>query len=80
VHVLVIPTGPYESLSAFTLHASAAEIAGYFQAVGKVAQQLGLTEPGFRALSNEGENGRQEVPHLHFHLFGGKRLGAMLGE
>ena len=33
---------------------------------------------GYRALSNIGKNGGQEVPHLHFHIFGGENVGKMV--
>ncbi len=78
LHVLVIPRGPYISLADFTAKASEAEIAGFFRAVGSVAKQLDLETPGYRILANMGEDAGQEVPHFHVHLFGGKRLGAML--
>lgn len=78
VHVLVIPKGAYVSMDDFTANASEAEIAGFFRAVGTVARQLGLADPGYRILANTGHDGHQEVPHLHVHIFGGKRLGAML--
>jgi histidine triad (HIT) family protein len=78
VHVLVIPKGAYESIADFSANASDAEIAGFVRAVGKVARDLGLNDPGFRILSNCGANGGQEVPHLHIHLFGGRPLGPML--
>ena len=78
VHVLVIPRGPYVALSDFVATASDAEIAGFFRAVGLVAKQLGLEQPGFRVLSNMGVHGGQEVPHLHVHLFGGGPLGRMI--
>lgn len=77
-HVLVIPKGKYVSYDDFSQKASADEIAGLVRAVGIVARQLGLDEPGYRILSNIGADGGQEVPHLHFHLFGGRRLGPML--
>ena len=78
VHVLVIPRGRYVSMADFTAHASDAEIAGFFRAVGKVADKLGLVEPGYRMLANAGTDSHQEVPHLHVHLFGGRKLGPML--
>lgn len=78
VHVLVIPRGPYVALADFVADASDAEVAGFFRAVGRVAAQLGLEEPGYRILSNKGLDAGQEVPHLHVHLFGGAPLGAML--
>jgi diadenosine tetraphosphate (Ap4A) HIT family hydrolase len=78
IHVLIIPKGPYISLSDFCLDAPAELITGFFRAVGAVARQLGIEEPGYRALANHGPDSGQEVPHLHIHLFAGKRLGAML--
>ncbi|MFN3076565.1 MAG: histidine triad nucleotide-binding protein [Alphaproteobacteria bacterium] len=78
VHALVIPKGAYVSMDDFTQKASAEEIAALFAAVGKVARELGIAESGYRFLSNCGINGHQEVPHLHIHVFGGRRLGRML--
>ena len=78
IHVLVIPRGPYVSLADFTADASDADIAGFFRAVAEVARGLDLEVPGYRVLSNMGENAGQEVPHFHVHLFGGRVLGRML--
>lgn len=78
VHVLVIPKGKYVSFADFSADASAAEIAGFMRAVGKVAKDLGLEAQGYRLLTNMGEHGHQEVPHFHVHLFGGRPLGRML--
>ena len=79
VHVLVIPKGAYVSMDDFTARASAEEIAALFRAVGHVARDvLGLAEPGYRILANCGTDAHQEVPHLHIHIFGGRRLGPML--
>lgn len=78
VHVLVIPKGAYVSWDDFSARASAEEIAGFVRAVGHVAREQGLVEPGYRLLANVGPNGGQEVPHLHVHLFGGKPLGPMI--
>ncbi|MEO5335470.1 MAG: histidine triad nucleotide-binding protein [Magnetospirillum sp. WYHS-4] len=78
VHVLVIPKGPYVSMDDFTAHAPAELVAGFFRAVGETARILGLDGEGYRFLANTGTNGHQEVPHLHVHIFGGKRLGPML--
>ncbi|WCL54644.1 histidine triad nucleotide-binding protein [Gimibacter soli] len=78
IHVLVIPKGDYVSMADFTAHAPADLIAGFFRAVGTVAKDLGLVEPGYRILANAGTNAHQEVPHLHIHIFGGRPLGPML--
>lgn len=78
VHVLVIPKGAYVSWDDFSARAPDAEIAGFVRAVGHVAREHGLVEPGYRLLANVGGDGGQEVPHLHVHLFGGAPLGPML--
>lgn len=78
VHVLVLPKGEYVSWDDFSARASAEEIAGFVRAVGHVAREAGLVEPGYRLLANVGADSGQEVPHLHVHLFGGRPLGPML--
>jgi diadenosine tetraphosphate (Ap4A) HIT family hydrolase len=78
VHILVIPKGPYVSWDDFSTEAGDAEIAGFIRAVGKVARDLGLVEPGYRLLVNTGGHGHQEVPHLHVHIFGGRQFRAMI--
>ncbi len=77
-HILVIPKGPYVSFDDFSEKASDAEIAGWIRAIGKIARDLDLPEPGYRVLSNMGRDGHQEVPHLHMHLFAGTDLGRMI--
>ena len=77
-HILVIPKGAYVSWDDFSERAGAKEIAGFVRAVGKVAREAGLAAPGYRLLANVGQDGGQEVPHLHVHIFGGRGLGPML--
>ena len=78
IHTLVVPRGKYVSWDDFSAKAPDEEIAGFVRAVGKVAREKGLVEPGYRLLANVGADGGQEVPHLHVHLFGGQRLGRMI--
>ena len=78
VHVLVIPKGPYENQNDFAARASEAEMVGFMRALGKVAEMVGLTDGGYRAIANCGLNGGQEVPHYHVHLLGGGKLGRMV--
>lgn len=78
VHVLVIPKGAYVSIADFSRNASAAEQAGFFQAVGEVIAITGVEKDGFRSIANTGANGGQEVPHFHLHILGGRALGPML--
>ena len=74
----MIPKGKYVSWDDFAQKASDEEIAGLVRAVGTVARAKGLVEPGYRLLANVGENGGQGVPHFHFHIFGGQKLGRMI--
>ncbi len=78
VHILVIPKGEYVSFDDFSAKASDVEIAEYIRAIGSVARSVGVEESGYRILSNIGEDGGQEVPHLHVHIFAGRRLGSMI--
>ena len=77
-HVLVIPKGAYVSWDDFSARAGDAEIAGFVRAVGHVAREQGLVEPGYRLLANTGPDSHAEVPHLHVHILAGKPLGPML--
>ena len=78
VHVLVIPKAPFVSWDDFSATADEATIVGFVRAVGTVARENGLVEPGYRMLANVGQHGHQEVPHLHVHLFGGRQFYQMI--
>jgi len=78
VHVLVIPKGAYLDWPDFAARASDAEMAGFIRAVAETAKLLGVEAAGYRVLSNIGADGGQEVPHLHVHIFGGRKLGRMV--
>ena len=56
-------------------------MAGLLKGITIVAEKLGISAKvgkGYRALANISEHGGQEVPHLHFHLFGGEKVGKMV--
>ena len=81
IHVLVIPKGEYIDLDDFNNRASDQEIVALSKAITEVSKILGIsidTGKGYRALTNLSEHGGQEVPHLHFHLFGGEKVGKMV--
>ena len=82
VHALVIPKGEYTDLDDFSSKASDKAIVGLMRGIGTVAKKIGVSEVvkggGYRSLVNVGENGGQEVPHLHFHIFGGEKVGKMV--
>ena len=81
IHALVIPKGKYVDLDDFSQNASSDEIVGLIKGINIVARILGISVDkgkGYRALANISEDGGQEVPHLHFHLFGGEKIGKMV--
>ena len=81
IHALVIPKGEYINLDDFNNRASDQEIVALSKAITEVSKMLGIsndTGKGYRALTNLNEDGGQEVPHLHFHLFGGEKVGKMV--
>ena len=81
IHALVIPKGKYINLDDFNNNASDKEIIGLMKGITIVAKKLNISYEngdGYRILANISENGGQEVPHLHFHLFGGEKIGKMV--
>ena len=83
IHVLVIPKGKYINLDDFSENASSDEIVGLIKGISIVAKKIGISAyngSGYRALTNISDHGGQEVPHLHFHLFGGEKVGKMVSE
>ena len=82
LHVLVIPKGPYVSYDHFALEASDAEIVDFTRAIGQVCELSGVQPSagggGFRLIANTGQDGLQDVPHLHVHVLAGRPLGRML--
>ncbi|MFV0481562.1 MAG: histidine triad nucleotide-binding protein [Campylobacteraceae bacterium] len=70
IHILIIPkveVKNFQSAPAELL----AQMASFTQ---EVAKFMGLDKSGYRLITNNGENGGQEVMHLHFHLLGGAKL------
>jgi histidine triad (HIT) family protein len=78
VHIVVIPKGEYISVDDFSANASAAEVAAFMRAIGRIARAEGVAETGYRILANHGAAAHQDVMHFHLHLFGGCDLGPML--
>ena len=81
IHALIIPKGKYVDLDEFSSNASKEEIVGLIRGINIVAKKLGISTEvgrGYRALANISDDGGQEVPHLHFHLFGGEKVGKMV--
>ena len=80
IHVLVIPKRRYINLDDFAENASDKEIVEFNKAIIHIVKMLKISnqEGGYRVLSNIGKDGGQEVPHLHYHIFGGEKIGKMV--
>lgn len=72
VHVLVIPKTHISSVD--EINADNSDIvANIFTKIPSIAKEAGITN-GYRVISNCGSDACQSVPHLHFHILGGKQL------
>ena len=76
VHLLVIPNDHFTYITNLTPERFAM-VGSMFSAAAKVAQSEGIGESGYRLIINQGDDSGQEVPHLHLHMLGGRRLGAI---
>lgn len=72
VHILIIPKEHIASPAEITPQNSAV-VAHIYEVAAKLARELDLQD-GFRVVCNCGKDGGQSVPHLHFHLLGGRSM------
>ncbi|MBI4498886.1 MAG: histidine triad nucleotide-binding protein [Chloroflexi bacterium] len=77
LHVLVLPRTHLVSLA--EVDAAQAPLLGRMLLVVKqVAEEAGVTQGGYRVITNIGRDSGQEVPHLHWHVLGGRPLGPLV--
>ena len=74
IHVLIIPKEHYASFDV-TPPKVMSEMTEFIQ---KVSNVLGVKQSGYRLITNIGDDGGQEVHHLHFHLIGGEPVGRLV--
>ena len=74
IHILVIPKKHITSLIEIK-EEDEKLIAKIYSVINKIAKDMQIDQKGFRVIVNCGEDGGQEVGHLHFHLLAGKKLG-----
>ena len=74
IHVLIIPKEHYDSFDVIPPKI----MSGMTEFIQKVAGVLGVKESGYRLITNVGDDGGQEVHHLHFHLIGGEAVGRLV--
>ena len=71
-HILVIPKNHISGCNGVTADNSSV-VAHIFEVIPQIAKAVGLVT-GYRVVSNCGADAGQTVPHLHFHILGGKAL------
>jgi len=74
IHVLIIPKIHIDSFNEMTPNIMA-DMTTFIQ---EVALTLGVKSDGYRLITNIGQNGGQEVKHIHFHLLAGEQLGSLV--
>ncbi|MDX9742550.1 MAG: histidine triad nucleotide-binding protein [Arcobacteraceae bacterium] len=74
IHILIIPKIHIDSFDIMAPKVMG-EMTSFIQ---KVASTVGVKDDGYRLITNIGNNGGQEVNHIHFHLLGGEKLGGIL--
>lgn len=75
VHVLIIPKiTDIESAREIDLQKHTILLGQLYEAANNVAKKLGVFESGFRLVLNSGPDSGQEVPHIHIHLLGGRKM------
>lgn len=73
VHIVVIPKKHISKITEIEKEDEAL-IGKIYTVINKIAKEKEIAENGFRVIINCGENGGQEVKHIHFHLLGGTKL------
>jgi diadenosine tetraphosphate (Ap4A) HIT family hydrolase len=80
VHVLVVPKAGYVDYQDFMERASDPEIVDFFRLVDQVAKDMGVSDQGYRVVSNKGARAGQIIFHFHVHVFGGRPFGGLIRE
>ena len=78
IHILVIPKRPYANMTEFITKSSDNEKVDIFNSIREIVEKEKIKDSGYRVITNCGDNGLQEVQHLHFHVLGGQPLGGFI--
>jgi histidine triad (HIT) family protein len=74
VHIIIIPREPIAYTTEIDGKKHASLLGEMFDAANKLAKEAGIDKSGYRLVINCGDDGGQEVPHLHMHLLGGRKM------
>ena len=75
-HILIVPKKHLRNV--LECAEDKALMADVFELAAKLAKSEGLSENGFRLVTNCGKDGAQSVPHFHVHLLGGRPLSGQM--
>ena len=70
IHILIIPKKHFESFE----DVDSTTMANFTTFTQELTKEIGVDSDGYRLITNIGDNGGQEVKHLHFHLLGGEKI------
>ncbi len=73
-HILIIPKTEIQTIREIMGVEHASLLGEMFDTANKIAKDDGISEDGFRLVFNCGDNGGQEVNHIHMHLLGGRKM------
>ncbi len=73
-HILIIPKIEIPKITDIKGSEHAQLLGEMYDAANMLAKNEGIAEDGFRLVMNCGNNGGQEVYHLHMHLLGGRQM------
>lgn len=71
VHIIVIPKEHTASITELKDYSILGDL---YKIINRLAAEEGIDKSGFRVVVNHGKDSGQAVPHLHFHLLGGRGL------
>ena len=74
IHVLIIPKIEISKVTDINGSEHSVLLGEMIDAANKIAKDFGIADDGFRLVFNCGENGGQEVYHLHLHVLGGRKM------
>jgi histidine triad (HIT) family protein len=74
VHILIIPKKEIPKVTEINGSQDALLLGEMIDAANKLAREFNISSDGFRLVFNCGDNGGQEVYHLHLHLLGGRKM------
>lgn len=74
VHILIIPKIEISKITDLKGSEHSGLLGEMIDTANQIARDFGIAEDGFRLVFNCGDNGGQEVYHLHLHLLGGRKM------